>query len=164
MVSDVSTAGVAITYCERWSGKQKAPIVPLIEDEARARHEHGELYTAVLGDHEMPKLVEVSFNEGYIGVRWLEAHGKDVLRYAFRPQEDRWFLTEVSVNTVSAEGRVAKSESTLFKPDGSAQLTIVDNANGVVEVRDPTTGNDLSALWEDTPEFGDYDSIARRER
>jgi hypothetical protein len=39
-------------------------------------------------------VVEVSLGEAYVGVRWLEQHGKDAMRYAFRRTEDRLFLSE----------------------------------------------------------------------
>jgi hypothetical protein len=160
----MSSTDVTITYCERWNNKQKTPIFGMSEDEARARHSGGELYTAVLGDPETPTVVEVFLNEGYVGVRWLEPHGKDAMRYAFRRNEDRLFLSEVAFNTVSAEGKVVEAESTLIKPDGTVEVSVFDNVNRTVKTAEPTSGNDVSAMWEDIPQFGDYASITRRER
>jgi hypothetical protein len=164
MISDMSSTEVTVTYCERWNTKQKQPIFPMSQDEARARHDNRELYTAVLGDPETPTLVEVFLKEGYVGVRWLESHGKDALRYAFRLTDGRLFLSEVSLNTVSAEGKVVEAESTLIKPDGTVEVSVFDNVNRTVKAGTPTSGNDVSAMWEDIPAFGDYESISRRER
>jgi hypothetical protein len=164
MISDMSSTDVAVSYCERWNNKQKKPIFPMSADEARARHERAELYTAVLGDHETPTIVEVFLNEGYVGVRWLEPHGKDAMRYAFRRVGDRLFLTEVAINTVSADGKVVQAESTLIKPDGTVEVSVFDNVNRTVKTAEPTTGNDVTAMWEPIPQFGDYASITRRER
>jgi hypothetical protein len=164
MISDMSSTDVTVSYCERWNNKQKTPIFPMSSDEAQARHDSGELYTAVLGDHETPTIVEVFLGEGYVGVRWLEPHGKDAMRYAFRRADDRLFLSEVAINTVSAEGKVVEAESTLIKPDGTVEVSLFDNVNRRVKTAAPTTGNDVTAMWEDIPQFGDYASIARRER
>jgi hypothetical protein len=160
----MSPTDVAVRYCERWNNRQKKPIFAMSEDEARGRHERGELYTVVLGDHETPTLVEVFLREGYVGVRWLEPHGKDAMRYGFRRIGDRLFLSEVAINTVSAEGRVTEAESTLIAPDGTVEASRFDNVNRMVKSLAPTTGNDVTAMSEAIPHFGDYVSITRRER
>jgi hypothetical protein len=154
---------MTVRYCERWNNRQRQPIVALSADEARARHDSGELYTAVLGD-ENPTLVEVFGNEGYVGVRWLEPHGRDAMRYAFRRVEDRLFLSEVTINTVGAEGKVVEAESTLIKPDGTVEVSRFENLNRTVQTSKPKAGTDVAAMWEAVPRFGDYASITRRER
>jgi hypothetical protein len=164
MISDMSSTGVTVSYCERWNNKQNKPIFWMSEDEARARHDSGELYTAVLGDNETPTVVEVFLKEGYVGVRWLETHGKDAMRYAFRRIEDRLFLSEVAINTVSTEGKVVEAESTLTKPDGTVEMSLFDNVNRTVKTAEPQTSKDVTAMWEDIPQFGDYASVTRRER
>ena len=78
--------------------------------------------------------------------------------------EDRLFLSEVAINTVSTEGKVVEAESTLIKPDGTVEVSLFDNVNRTVKAAEPTTGNDVTAMWEDIPQFGDYASITRRER
>jgi hypothetical protein len=164
MISGMPPTDVAVTYCERWNNKQKKPIFPLSAEEARGRHESGELYTAVLGDRETPTLVEVFLREGYVGVRWLEPLGKDALRYAFRRIEDRLFLSEVAINTLNTDGKVIEAESTLIKPDGTIEVSVFDNVNRTVKPSEPKAGNDVTAMWEAIPQFGDYASITRRER
>jgi hypothetical protein len=164
MISDMSSTDVTVSYCERWNNKQKKPIFPMSEDEARARHASGALYTAVLGDHETRTVVEVFLKEGYVGVRWLEPHGKNEMRYAFRRTEDRLFLSEVAINTVSAEGKVVAAESTLIKPAGTVEMSLFDNVNRTVKTAEPQVSKDVTAMWEDIPQFGDYASITRRER
>jgi hypothetical protein len=160
----MSSTDVTASFCERWNNKQKEPILPLSEDEARARHDSGELYTVVLGDHETPTVVEVFLREGYVGVRWLEPHGKDAMRYAFRRIEDRLFLSEVAINSVNAEGTVVAAESTLIKADGTIEVSLFDNVNRTVKTAEPKSSKDVTAMWEDIPQFGDYASIIRRER
>jgi hypothetical protein len=154
---------VEIVYGERWHTKQMAPIFPFSEDEARARHQVGELYTAAMGDLQAPVLVELHLIDGYVGVRWLHPLGKDQLAYRFRQHDERLFLTEVAFNTINEEGKVAVSESTLFKPDGTMQVSVFDNENRTVKESEAVT-KDVSLLWEDVPEFGHYESISRRER
>ena len=160
----MSSTDVSVTYCERWNNTQKQPIFPLSEDAARARHESGELYAAVLGDPETPTVVEVFLREGYVGVRWLEPHGKDAMRYAFRRIAERLFLSEVAINTVNAAGKVIEAESTLIRPDGTVEVSRFDNVNRTVETAEPKTSKDVAAMWEAIPPFGDYASITRRER
>lgn len=164
-MTDISSTNVTVTYCERWNNKQKQPIFPMSEDEARARHDAGQLYTVVLGDWSSPVLVELFLKDKYVGVRWLEQHGKDALRYAFRLQDDgRLFLSEVAFNTVDDNGKVVESESTLIKPDGTVQVSLFNNVDRTVKAGEPTPGKDVAAMWEDVPAFGNYESIARRER
>lgn len=162
-MTEDSAAAAAVRYGERWHTKDRAPIHPLTAGQARARHEAGELYTAILGTGEQPVVVEVFLEDGYVGVRFIESHGRDGLFYAFRRQGDRLFLTEAKVNTVDDDGKIVLSESTMLKPDGTVELRRFDRRTGVRETSEPTT-SDVSMCWEDIPAFGDYASISRRDR
>lgn len=153
----------AVRYGERWHARDRDVIHPLTVDQARARHETGELYTAVLGEGDEPVVVEVFLQDGYVGVRFVESHGRDGLFYAFRRQGERLFLTEAKVSTVGADGTVLRSEATMMEPDGTVQVRRVDRRTGLREVSAPTT-SDVSMCWEEVPAFGDYASIARRDR
>lgn len=162
-MTEDSAEVVAVRYGERWHTKDRAPIHPLTVEQARARHEAGELYVAILGEGEQPVVVEVFLEDGYVGIRFIESHGRDGLFYAFRRQGDRLFLTEAKVNTVDDEGKVVLSESTMLKPDGTVEVRRFDRRTGVRETSAATT-SDVSMCWEDIPAFGDYASIARRDR
>jgi hypothetical protein len=155
---------MAVSYCERWNRRTMGPIYPLSETEARARHEAGRLYTAVMSGEEFPTLVEVYLLDGYVGVKFLESHGRPALAYVFRMQDDRLFLHQVDVATVNEAGKVVAAETTVISPDGTVEIQRFDNVAGTMTSSGPATGTDVSHLWEDVPAFSDYASIARRER
>ena len=71
-----------VSYAERWSGKKGGVVRPLEEEEARRRHDRGELYVAVLGNSQRPRAyLEVRFEAGFAGVHFLDGELRNHLTY-----------------------------------------------------------------------------------
>jgi hypothetical protein len=156
---------VTITYCVTWSSDQMAPVESLSEDEARARHDAGELYTAVLSDgpESPPRLVERRADGVHIA-RFIEQRGRDEMIYAFEPMDGRLFLVEASINTINDAGKALTTDMTVFRPDGIVEARIRDHVAKSSKSTGDIPDRDVSMCWEDIPAFGDYDSITRIER
>jgi hypothetical protein len=156
---------VQVSYCERWNYARGRPLGPLTEEQARARHDAGELYTAVLGDPERPDaIVEVRLDSGYVRVAWLDDRGLETMAYTFAGErkEGRLFLQEVRLAQHDDDREVMFVDATRFHPDGRWTAAKTDLASGETLTAEGTT--DVEANWEPVPPFGDYASAARVER
>jgi hypothetical protein len=161
----MSAVAETITYAERWSDAAGGPVDELGEDEARRRHESGELYVAVLGGDERPRAyVEARLEKGFVGVHFLDEDGRNTVTYVFGREDDdeRMFLQRATWRDFAADGEVARGESYTFKRDGTIYVESKDYVT-----REASRGekkDDVSSNWEPVPAFGEYDSIARLER
>ncbi|HVK25189.1 MAG TPA: hypothetical protein VM677_27850 [Actinokineospora sp.] len=140
------------------------------EAAAQRLHDAEKYFTAVRIEDGEVTLAEVNPALGYVGVRFLDDHGRRALDYRFRRQGDgRMFLVEMLLNRYGdsvARGDHAtpiEIEHIYFGPDGVVRTETTDTATDEVETVD-THSVDVSSHWEAVPAFGDYDSIARHER
>lgn len=154
-----------VTYAERWWQRKRKATGPLTEEEARRRHESGELYVAVLGDPERPDAaVEVRLEAGFVGVRLLDDQGREYLTYLFGRDpaaSDDLFLEQATWREFDGD-EVVRGDTYHFKKDGTAVVERVDYATKEAETAELRP--DVSSNWEPVPEFGQYESIARRDR
>ncbi|MDQ3578992.1 MAG: hypothetical protein M3443_15655, partial [Actinomycetota bacterium] len=154
--------------CEQWNGLLGKPLTPINENEARRRHETGELYTAVgNGSGQERILVQVRLENGYVGIKFLDDRGRDELIYNFRVTDEKLFLRKIIAYTydeLGANERVPLIvESITYKPDGTCRNKVDDlRVDHVTETDYDMV--DVDVHWEPIPSFGDYDSIVRRER
>src|SRR4051794_23963087 len=92
----MSAVADTITYAERWSDLAGGPVDELDEDDARRRHDSGELYVAVLRDDDgaPSAYLEVRLEKGYAAVHFLDEEGRNHATYVFGREEgeDRMFL------------------------------------------------------------------------
>jgi hypothetical protein len=161
----VSTVTDTVTYAERWLDGRPDDVERIDEDEARRRHESGELYTAVLGDPSAPRAyVDVRLEKGFVGVHFLDDEGRDYATYLFGKQkgDDELFLEQAIWREFSSGTEVRRGEAYIFKRDGTIHLDVVDYVQQ--EAQEGKKQDDVSGNWEPVPEFGQYDSIARLER
>jgi hypothetical protein len=57
---------VTVSYADRWSKLKGEMVRPLAEEDARKRHDRGELYTAVVGDPRRPQAyLDVRLDAGF---------------------------------------------------------------------------------------------------
>jgi hypothetical protein len=157
------------TYCEKWNGLLVKPLTPIDEDEARRRHDSGELYTAVGEEAGRPRvLVHVRLGNQYVGVKFLDDLGRDALIYNFRLTDRRMFLRKIINYTYGDEpgvkGRVPLIVETLtYAPDGVVRRETDDSRLDTVKVQDYDSV-DVTTHWESVPSFGEYESITRWDR
>ena len=158
----METVADTLTYYDRYSERWTGQFEELGEDEARRRHETGDLYTVILGDPESADAyLEVRLEAGFVGVYFLDDDGRNHLTYLFGKQdgEDRLFLEQAIWREFDETGKPRRGQAFHFKRDGTVYLREKD-----YEKREATRGekqDDVSGNWEPVPEFGHYESIAR---
>ena len=130
-----------LTYCDRWNQVLSEPLRPFDENEARRRHDAGELYTAISWvDGRPDAYVEIRFETAYVGCAFLDEQLRTVMTYSFdRLSIDRMFLVETRMLNPNDH---SKHEIMEFQVDG--RMTHKLASNDFVEVADtPLTGDEL---------------------
>jgi hypothetical protein len=163
-----------IAYCHSWNYRRRRIGIALTEADARTRDTAGEAFMAVVpvsGPH--PALVDVAWENQCIAVTFLDPHGRKSLKYFFykvnRSGGSAMFLrTAYLWEYPSDDPRLRESESTKretysYREDGHARRVVVDE---IEQYKDTAEWSEvpIDKNWEPVPSFGDYWSIARRER
>ncbi|MFJ2704467.1 hypothetical protein ACIO3R_14860 [Streptomyces sp. NPDC087428] len=157
------------TYSERWNKLLERPITPLTDKKARARHSNGQLYTAVPpsdGKRSPDLRIEIHWETEYVGVIFMDPYGRDELRYTFSVINGLLFLDgarRYEYGDSEVRGGYADStymESYDFTPDGVAHRTVESGDESSTQSREI----DVTLNWEAIPQFGEYDSLVRRDR
>jgi hypothetical protein len=154
-----------VTYAEKWSRRKRAPHGPLDRAEALERHEAGEPYVAILNDGERPfAFVTLHLKAGAVAVGFLDEQLREELDYTFAVPEgsDRLFLQRSVMRVFGDDEQVAYTETYFFRPEEPTEVHKTDAASQVRHTFKVEA--DLATNWEPIPEFGRYESIARRER
>lgn len=164
----------SIEYCVDWNFAQKDTLRPLTERQAMARHRNGQRFTAILRSEPQaicPTLVTVVGKNRFIGVVFTDEYGRESMEYSFFQKSDgRYFLSDIKIYTYADNDplltftEAAVVESVHLNPDGTGNRRI---DNRLERHLDTVRYNGLpvdETSWEPEPEFGDYHSIARRER
>ncbi len=155
-----------VSYGERWSKRGLYIVDPLDVETARERHERGELYAAILGDPEHPwAYLVVRLEVGYVGVDFLDEELRGDLSYTFAREPDSegdLFLEQATWRIYDDSGEPAFDEHYVFEPPNIAHVTKRDHTAKDQETYALKT--DLAQNYEPVPAFGEYESIARRER
>ena len=151
-----------LTYCDRWNRVLSEPLRPFDEVEARRRHDAGELYTAISWvDGRPDAYVAVRFETTYVRCTFLDEQLRIVLTFSFdQLSVDRMFLVEARELNPDDHSKHVITE---FEVDGTMTRKLA--SNDFVEVADtPLDGEELEALYEPVPHFGQYESLLRHER
>jgi hypothetical protein len=157
------------TYCELWSDPLHEPEDPMSADLAQVLDRRGEPYAVALGIPACPDvMIEVDWKNSHLGVWFSDDEGRRDLHYAFtRVDCTRLFLAEITLWTYP-EGAVFLFEASVvetisFREDGHVKQTIDDGSVGSITVFE-YAGVPLQTNWEPVPTFGDWTSVARRDR
>lgn len=166
----------AVSYGD-WNLPYMEALATFTESEARRRDVSGEEYWVLLGGQERPdQVIRVSAGRVNVLIVWLDEHLREVLTYLFVPEDksrrddhaQRLFLEQVHFKAYGSDDPFAQPVevgATFFEHDGSAYHS-QDLGNGLEEGRtgpmDPAEAERM--LFEPHPSFGDWASIARRER
>lgn len=117
-----------VSYFGRWNAQYREAVDALTEDEARRRHERGELYAVVLGDPAQPwAYVDVRLEVGYVSVHVLDGDLRPAATYRFSREEgerdDDLFLGYVeSARYVGDSDEVDAAVNLYFAPSGDGLL------------------------------------------
>lgn len=160
---------VDITYASGWRRRRRAPREELAADEARRKHDQGELYHVVVSDGGTTiAWLEVDLSQPFVGVNLLHEDGRDDVEYVIRAHPDGHGLFLRQARFHEYEGGEPYSRHGVvyhFEPDGSAHVESRAVGAETTQVYDLPASTPLaSALREPMPSFGDYANLIRRER
>jgi hypothetical protein len=153
-----------VAYARSWFRARKRATEPLTEAQARALHDAGATYCALIGDPQQPSCF-LELGRGFAGVGFLDERLRERLRYQFQERAPgRLFLSMATWREFDGESDTVRQGTThVFQEDGRVAIrreTFVpahraEDAEGRV---------DVGGHWEDVPAFGLYDRLTRVER
>src|SRR5918998_5568452 len=117
-----------------------------------------------------PVLVPPVWKNDFVAVTFLDEAGRQYMEYSFtKKDEKRLFLGRVFIWTYPSDdpklslGDSVKREDIRYREDGYVKRIVIDETEAV---KDTTEYPDVPVddNWEPVPEFGDYRSLARKER
>jgi hypothetical protein len=157
------------TYCELWSDPIHEPAEPMSADLAQLLDRKGEPYAVALCMlASLDVLIEVDWQNSHLGVWFSDEEGRRDLHYAFTRVDDRrLFLSEATLWTYP-DGAAFLFEASVveaisFRVDGCVKQTIDDSSADSIKVFE-YSGVPVHTNWEPVPTFGDWTSVARRDR
>ena len=161
---------MAWEYCVRWNMLRATPIDPLTEDEARARHRSGALYTAYSrnDDGAVSMAVEVRLENGFVGVWDFDRYRRPCWYRVLKQRDGRMFMGDTflyeygdSVEYLAMD----RAEQVLHRhvePDGNG-FTIERRKGDPIGERTEISlkeGEALDYYWIQVPAFGEYDEAS----
>lgn len=152
-------------YGKRWFRATKQLRQPWDEARARAAHDAGEPYTAVIDEAERPRVVlEVSGAFGFVGVAFLDQRLREATSYQFKALEPgRLFLAMVTQREFEGDREaVVEATSFIFETDGRLTIRKEWFRPHHLDLRE--TSADVAANHERFPAFGDYAALCREDR
>jgi hypothetical protein len=154
----------AVSYARGWFRARKRLTDPLTHAQARALHDAGALYCALIGDPQRPNCF-LELGRGFAGVGFLDERLREVLSYQFQVRAPgRLFLSMATWREFDGTSDAVRQGTThVFQEDGRVAIRretflpahAAETAEGRV---------DVGGHWEDAPRFGDYDRLVRVER
>lgn len=152
-----------LTYCDKWSIGKKKPWNYIDESEAKLRHQRKETYSAIMNENnKVMNIVEVT-NRAVI-VYFLDEKLCSYLSYVFRiVDENNIFLNTATYYSYDGLTDI-KKECTMvsFEKNGYIIMEQKDLFTNISKETDFM--NDVSMNWDVLPEFGQYQSLCRKER
>ena len=153
-----------IAYARAWNVAEQRPEHALTESEARACHETGERYSALIGDGDLTeKVITLELGIGVVTARFLDRLQRVALVRVYAQRAgDRVFGEWTAFYNYADDDlrgtRPLVLDTTTFGKDGSWRTSVQ-----YVDGYETSTGFvlDVADRWESVPAFGDYESIGR---
>ncbi len=133
------------------------------EDKAQAAHVSRQLYTGLVGSPTAPDcFVEIS--NDYIGVEFLDGLLREYVSYQFQEMKPgRLFLSMATERKFEGDtDKVIWGITYYYDEDGHVAIEEEDFVGDTLTKAE--TYLDVSVNWEAYPEFGEYESITRKDR
>jgi len=113
-----------INYCTQWSRHNNRPADSLTEDEARAAHEKGTLYTVLVGDRMRPDCFLEFTAFRCVGVEFLDAALRTYLDYTFQEKRPNELFISMSRRPQFPNDTDPPDRATVlfFKTDGQFKI------------------------------------------
>ncbi len=155
-------------------GRKKEKDEQLLLEAAKYAHDNQLLYYVTIFENEKPYCY-LEINKGFYRVNFLDQYCRTYMAYTFLGTDDIAYWRKDYGNRLLLEtimfwefegstDKMLKITDHIFKPDGSFHITernLITNEQTDSEAKNKI---DVSANWEDYPEFGKYDSLIRTER
>lgn len=152
-----------IFFCKSWFRAKKRPTELWSEDQAKAAHEAGGLYTVLVDSAEEPYcFLEVT--EKAVGVSFLDDFLRESLSYDFQEIEPgRLFLTMATYREFEGDtDRVVSGTSYIFSQDGVVSTR--REFFNPYKLETATSSADVTANHSPKSKFGQYGDLIRVER
>jgi len=152
-----------IFFCKSWFRAKKCPTEMWCEEQAKAAHEDGKLYTVLVGSIEQPHcFLEVTRRA--VGVSFLDQLLRESLSYDFQEVEPgKLFLTMATYREFEGDtGKVESGASYIFGRDGA--VTLRREFFNPQRLETSASSADVAANYSPKPEFGRYEDLIRVER
>lgn len=160
-----------VFYCKSWFRAKNKPIDIWPKKKAYEKHITGESYTALIGSDSTPSyFIEVMKNKGWVGVSFLNENLQEYLLYNFKIIDDVRLFLSMAIYREFAEcdGKgagilnVLHGTTYIFNEDGSTVLK--DEHFHPYKLEESQIMVDVAGNYDTFPEFGEYDSLFRKER
>lgn len=152
-----------VFYCKSWFRAKKRPTEVWSEEQAKAAHENGKPYTALVDSVERPFcFLEVSAKA--VSVGFLDNLLRESLSYDFQEVgPGKLFLTMATYRDFEGEtDKVVSGTSYIFNQDGSIGIRREHFHPHSLETAEST--GDVISNYALKPECGRYDELIRVER
>ena len=140
-----------------------------LTEAAMYAHENELIYFITITKNDNPYCY-FEINKGFYRVCFLDEHLRKYMSYDFTDNfkdanPDKLFLSSITFwEFDGSSDKMTKITDHIFKPDGTfltIERDLVSNEQINSEAKNKI---DVTANWEDYPDFGQYDSIIRKER
>ena len=155
-------------------GRRKVIDENLLLEAAILAHEKSQIYYVIIYENEKP-YCHLEINKGFYRVNFLDQYYRTYMAYTFLGKDDiaewrksydnRLFLeTIVFWEFEGNTDKMVKITDYIFKPDGSFHITERDLITNEQIDSEAKNKIDVTANWEEYPEFGKYDSLIQKDR
>ncbi|MFD3596236.1 hypothetical protein ACFWU5_26245 [Nocardia sp. NPDC058640] len=159
-------------YGWMWDFQSNMPIDELSEVEAQARDGRGQLYCVELGAEDLVesrRVLEVNWEQGYLGVWFFDSVGRQSTKYAFdRVSVTKLFLSEVVVYSYSddkyAEPPESESSTSIYFTQDGRLTEVTSSKEGAYSEVVEFDNINVESNYETLPTFGDWRSVVRYDR
>lgn len=156
-----------IEYTKGWFNYQKRALERYSTEEAYIRFKERKPLTAIIyAEDNVNPFCYIDINNTYINVYFLDKELRQYLSYEFNEiSKGKLFLKEVfSWEYIDDSDQKSKSERYRFTVDGYFGIEKKDFIKKEAERLECEKKIDISSLYDDYPEFDNYDNLIQQER
>jgi hypothetical protein len=174
-MQDVQTSiEVLDGYNKTKFSRKKNKDEQLLLEAAKYAHDNELLYFVTIFESDKPYCY-VEINKGFYRVNFFDEYNRIYMAYTFMGEDNLFEWRKNYGNRVLLEDitfwefkgsteEIVKISNHIFKPDGSFHMIERDLITNEQIDSEAKNKIDITANWEDYPEFGKYESLIRKER
>ncbi|MBN2991227.1 lytic transglycosylase [Pseudomonas cedrina subsp. fulgida] len=147
-----------IFYSKFWFRAKRCAIEPINESTARAKHQAGKSYTALIGSEATPFcFVEMLIDKGMVGVGFLDDEGHEYLTYQFNYLDESQLFLSMATHREFEGDKVSLGITYIFGRQGD--LVIRRERMSLYTVEEAQSTFEPAGNYEVAPKFGDYSGV-----